>query len=78
MLDAPLEATRSPLLLREVGWGFLAASRDSALGTSLANESPQGVRFAIQAVDYLCKAGDLPPEFNRDIGDRLLALAPLT
>jgi hypothetical protein len=73
MLDAPVEATKTPLILREMAWTFLAGSSCSALSKSLAAESRQGARFAVLSTDYLCRAAELPPEFNKEIGDRLLS-----
>lgn len=78
LLDAPLEVSRAPLLLREVAWAALGAGTGGSDGVTtfsrtLAAASPQGARFAVLALDYLYRAARLPREFNDVITARLLA-----
>jgi hypothetical protein len=78
MLDAPLEVSRAPLFLREVGWTILAGNAKSQTGTSsfaqeLAASSPQGARFALLGLAYLCRAAVLPKEFKEELGSRVIA-----
>ena len=78
MLDAPIEVNRSPLLMREIGWSALGGVREIADGVSsfsrdLALASPQGARFAVLGLTYLCRAAALPREFIDTLGGRLLA-----
>jgi hypothetical protein len=77
MLDAPVAAGHAPLLTREIGWAALDAGTGSSDGVTgfartLAAASPQGARFAVMVLDYLCKAARLPREFNQVLGGRLL------
>lgn len=78
LLDAPLEVSRAPLLLREVAWSALGTGTGKSDGVTqfarvLAGASPQGARFAVLVLDYLCRAARLPREFNDTITARLLA-----
>ncbi len=78
MLDAPIEVNRSPLLMREIGWAALGGVREISDGVSsfsqdLALASPQGARFAVLGLTYLCRAAILPRDFIDAIGGRLLA-----
>ena len=78
MLDAPLEVARAPLFMREVGWTVLAGNGASSTGAStfahqLATSSPQGARFALLGLTYLCRAASLPKEFKDELGSRVIA-----
>lgn len=78
LLDAPLEVSRAPLLLREIGWAALGTSTGgtdgvTAYARTLALASPQGARFAVLGLDYLSRAAKLPKEFNDVITARLLS-----
>jgi hypothetical protein len=77
MLDAPLEVAHAPLLARELGWASLGAGVGPTDGVSdfaksLAVRSPQGARFAVLGLDYLCRATKLPREFGEILSNRLL------
>ncbi|HYR08306.1 MAG TPA: hypothetical protein VEQ60_11075, partial [Longimicrobium sp.] len=78
-LDAPYEILRSPLIVREAAWSFLADDRSPDFLRTLATESPQAARLAVLGVDYLCRASKLPPEFLSRITSILLeAQTPLS
>jgi hypothetical protein len=77
LLDAPTEAQKVPLILREVGFSFLCADTVRAFAKTLCAESPQAARFSLLVVDYLSKAGKLPPEFGKIVDSALLALQPV-
>jgi hypothetical protein len=53
-----------PLLIREIAWSILAKSKDREFARGIASRFPQGARFAVLGIDYLCKAAQLPPEFK--------------
>jgi hypothetical protein len=77
MLDAPLEVARAPLIAREIAWACLGTGTSGTDGASefaktLSTQSPQGARFAVLALDYLCRASRLPPEFDEVLANRLL------
>lgn len=74
LLDAPTEASKAPLILREVAFAQLLESDDLEFAKSLCKESPQAGRFAVLIADYLFKSARLPPEFARAIEGRLLGL----
>lgn len=76
LLDAPAEAQRVPLILREVGLSLLSGSRDYSFARTLCSESPQGARFAVLVGDYLAKAAKLPADFSRTADSLLLPLQP--
>lgn len=75
-LEAPNEASRSPLLLLETAWSVLAAghsaSPDLTFAKQLASESLHGARIGLLGTEYLCKASRLPPEFAEALGAYLL------
>lgn len=78
MLDAPLEVNRAPLIMRELAWAALGSGTGGSDGVTqfartLAAASPQGARFAVLGLDYLCRAARLPREFSERITSRLLA-----
>lgn len=78
LLDAPIEVSRAPLLLREIAFAALGTGVGNSDGVThfarvLAGASPQGARFAILTLDYLCRAARLPREFNDVISARVLA-----
>jgi hypothetical protein len=77
LLDAPIEAQKVPLILREVGFSFLSADTARAFAKRLCAESPQAARFSLLVVDYLFKAGRLPPEFGKIVDSAVLALQPV-
>jgi hypothetical protein len=72
-LDSPFEANRSPLILKEKGWIYLAAEKgsDGFLKTLVA-ESPQGAKLAILGAEYLYRTAKLPPEFASRLTSDLL------
>ncbi len=73
-LDAPLQVSKTPLLLREIAWSFLAGEAQWDFAKTLASESPHAVRLAFFVVSYLCKAGKLPTEFDEKISSVLMAI----
>lgn len=74
LLDAPFEVNRTPLIIREIAWAYMAGIADSDFSKELASLFPQAARFAVLGVDYICKATRLPPEFQKILNDRLLAI----
>jgi hypothetical protein len=77
LLDAPAEAQKVPLILREIGFSFLCADSSRSFAKTLCLESAQAARFALLLVDYLSKAGKLPPEFGKIVDSALLPLQPV-
>jgi hypothetical protein len=73
-LDAPFEVNKAPLILREIAWEYLTKSTEREFGQYLATLSPQGARFSVLGLDYICKASKLPPEFSQILGDELLSI----
>ena len=76
MLDAPLQALQSPLILRETAMAQLADASPSELARRLGRSAPQSVKFAVLGLEYLCKAANLPPEFASGLRDNLMAAQP--
>lgn len=74
LLDAPIEAARAPLILREVAFAELLGSSDLEFAKTLCTESPQAGRFAVLIVSYLFKSARLPPEFAIRVESALLKL----
>lgn len=74
VLDAPIEAAHSPLILREVAFKYLANSDDNTYAKELCAKSPQAGRFAVLTVGYLFKAAKLPSEFLEKAESTLLPL----
>jgi hypothetical protein len=74
VLDAPIEVARTPSILREVGFKYLASSNDSTYAKELCAQSPQAGRFAVLSINYLFKAAKLPPEFLEKGESMLLQL----
>ena len=74
LLDAPGDVARVPLILREVGFGYLNNPVDRSFATTLCREAPQAARFAVLIVGYLFRAGKLPDDFRRNIETDILAL----
>lgn len=74
LLDAPSEAPRTALILRELAFVTLATKSDTDFLRKLCQESPQGARFAVLVLGYLAKSGRLPNEFATELEGRLLAL----
>lgn len=74
LLDAPVEASKAPLILREVAFAQLLESGDLQFAKSLCKDSPQAGRFAVLIAGYLFKSARLPPEFAKQIDARLLGL----
>jgi hypothetical protein len=77
LLDAPTEAQRVPLILREVGFGLLNGDPAHDFAKALCSESPQGAKFALLVPGYLCRAARLPTEFGQIVDDVLLRLQPI-
>jgi hypothetical protein len=77
LLDAPVEAQKVPLILREVAFGILRGDKAFSLARTLSNESAQAARFALLVPDYLSKAARLPPDFSKAAEKVLLALQPV-
>jgi hypothetical protein len=73
-LDIPTELPNSPLLLRELGWSFLADKPSYQFAEMLAGEKRQAAKMAFLGVEYICLAAKLPPEFAANIGRLLLEL----
>jgi hypothetical protein len=73
-LEAPLEVQRVPLLLRELGWGYLAADAQPVqlpkIISTLYRFAP---KFALLGAQYLCRASGFAKEFEikitRDLAD---------
>ncbi|MBK7550593.1 MAG: hypothetical protein IPI61_02420 [Syntrophaceae bacterium] len=76
LLDSPTDAPRIPLILRELSFAYMVNSSDYEYARQLCSKSPQAARFAVLVVDYLCRAGKLPPEFQKIIEGTLLSIQP--
>lgn len=63
-LETPIETAKAPLLLREIAFSKLTLVNELKFAETLAKESPHAARLAISGIDYLCKAAQLPPEFD--------------
>lgn len=77
ILDAPIEAQRAPLILREVGFAYLADDSEMAFAKTLSNESPHAARFALLIASYLARATRLPPEFGKHSDSLLIGIQPI-
>jgi hypothetical protein len=77
LLDAPVEAQKVSLILREVGFGFLRGDTAFSFARTLGSESAQGARFSLLLPEYLGKAAKLPPEFAKGAEKVLLTLQPV-
>ena len=73
-LDAPTELPNSALLLRELGWSYLAEKDLLGFGQLLAAEKRQAAKMAFLAMEYVCVAAKLPPEFATKLCKALLDL----
>jgi hypothetical protein len=73
LLDAPLDAQHTPLILRETGFTLLSEDKLFSFLKILCSESPQGSKFAIMISDYLCKAANLPREFVEIATDSIMS-----
>lgn len=74
LLDAPAEASRAPLILREIGFARLLGSGDLGFAKTLCKESPQAGRFAVLILSYLLKSAKLPADFATQLETTLLSL----
>jgi hypothetical protein len=74
LLDAPIEAAKTPLILREIAFSRLLGSTDLEFARTLCKESPQAGRFAVLILSYLIKSARLPVEFSNRLESPLLAL----
>lgn len=74
LLDAPSEAPRAALILRELAFTLLGNKAETAFLRKLCQESPQGARFAVLIVGYLAKSVRLPGEFASHLEGQLLAV----
>lgn len=77
LLDAPVEAQKVPLILREVGFGLLRGDQVFSFARTVSSESAQAAKFALLVPDYLCKAAKLPPDFAKAADKVLLPLQPI-
>ncbi len=73
-LDAPTELPYSALLLRELGWSYLAEKSSLGFAELLAAEKRQAAKMAFLAIEYICIAAKLPPEFAATLCKALLDL----
>lgn len=73
-LDSPVELNRTPLIIREIAWSILAETGDREFAKQLSSRFPQGARFAVLGLDYVCKAAKLPPEFRTILTTELMAI----
>jgi hypothetical protein len=78
LLDSPLDVAKSALILREVGFSYLANSADREFAKRICRGSPQAGRFSLLAVDYLLTAARLPKEFIETCESSLLPLLDKT
>jgi len=73
-LDSPVELNRTPLIIREISWSLLAGMGNREFAKQLSSRFPQGARFAVLGVDYVCKAAQLPPEFRTILTSELMSI----
>jgi hypothetical protein len=73
-LEAPIELTRAPLIMREIAWSLLSAKPDFSFAATLIAESPRAAKYALLGTEYLCRAARLPPEFSADLSNQILKL----
>lgn len=73
-LDSPVELNRTPLIIREISWSLLSGTGDREFAKKLSSRFPQGARFAVLGLDYVCKATQLPPEFKAILTTELMAV----
>lgn len=73
LLDAPIEASKVPLILREISFSRLLGSDNLQFCKTLCMESPQAGRFAVLIIGYLFKSAKLPPEFLEQIESALIS-----
>jgi hypothetical protein len=73
-LEAPRELANTPLLLREMAWTYLSDEGRFVFAETLAAESPFAAKYALMAVEYLCRASKLPRDFSDILSSQLLAL----
>ena len=74
LLDAPVDVSRSPLIVRELSFSYINGSTDRAFARTLCQECPQAGRFAVLIVGYLFRAARLPGEFQASVENALLKL----
>ena len=72
LLDAPVDVTRSPLILREFSFSYINDSTDRSFARTLCQECPQAGRFAVLLAGYLFRAVRLPGEFQEAVESSLL------
>ena len=77
LLDAPLAVQHTPLILREVAFGFQNGDKSLAFARKLGSENPQAARFALLIPGYLVRAANLPSEFERIADNALISLQPV-
>lgn len=73
-LDSPVELNKTPLILREIAWSYLCGSSERGFAAYLASMYPQAARFAVLGLGYVCKAIQLPPEFNEVLTAELMGI----
>jgi len=71
-LDAPVEVSKSPLLVRELAWSYLSGEDNLDFAKILAAESPQAAKLSLLGAEYLCRAAKLPSEFGTNLSKVLL------
>lgn len=72
LLDAPTDAARAPLILREVGFNRVRAPLDRSFASTLCREAPQAARFSVLIAGYLFKAARLPDGFRNEVETEIL------
>jgi len=74
LLDAPLEVNRTPLIIREIAWSYIAGITNRDFVKEVASLFPQAARFAVLGIDYVCRATKIPPEFQEILVNELMKI----
>ncbi|MCW5943856.1 MAG: hypothetical protein KIS66_16620 [Fimbriimonadaceae bacterium] len=77
-LDSPLEAQRTPMLLREVGFAQLVGGADLSFARSIAARDRQTPKFAMLVASYAAHAAALPKEFSDVVVSTVIPLVKVT
>lgn len=74
LLEEPHSTSDVPLLLREIAFEYLDKNVTTDFSKILAQNNPQASKFALLISSYVCRAANLPKDFDEVIKGRLLTL----